>query len=125
MKTTDEIMALVNGCVRDYMDAGQCLRQAIDPLQAQAADAQCAAICSDYANVQTNKVVRYQKRIRDLEKQVAQQVTVPLTEREMYAALVSVCNDGSAPSFPDFTTEANLIKYVRAIEAHHGIGMKS
>ena len=48
---------------------------------------------------------------------------VPMTEQEMYGVLVSICVDGSAPSFADFTTEAELIKYSRGLEAHHHIGV--
>lgn len=41
-----------------------------------AADSKYRAYCSEYANVQANEALRYQKRIRDLEA-VAQQVAVP------------------------------------------------
>jgi len=41
---------------------------------------------------------------------------LPMTEREMYNVFVHVCDDGSAPSFADFLTEVELIKYTRAIE---------
>jgi len=49
---------------------------------------------------------------------------VPMTEHEMHAVFVSQCDDGSAPSFPDFTTEVDLIAYIRGIEQFHGIGVK-
>jgi hypothetical protein len=53
----------------DGWSFGDELREAADMLEA---DARYRTYCSEYANVQANEALRYQKRIRDLEKQLEQ-----------------------------------------------------
>jgi len=120
------------GKVEDWDGLAEEVIQAAKMLEA---DARYRVICSDYANVQTNEAVRYQKRIRDLEKQVSQQVAVPvltpLTPQQAHEALTAA-GVGTFYMTHAVTRQelwftegsTDVMSIVRALEAKHGIGVK-
>ena len=75
------------------------------------AQVESALSCSENANKLSAEFLRERDQIKAKNEKL-----VPMTEREMYAVLVHVCANGSAPSFAGFLAEVELIKYTRAIE---------